>query len=285
MNAEIFNECEKQFIKAIKSSEKYLEDFLTVNIKPREEGSLIDTIEVVTKNPAFCIILGSLIGFLFSRFAPAVSQSQKTANIIDNISKIRESIKAGNLTEEEANKIIENDKDLKKFKSNFFKNAKKEQQLTKIETTTKKEDSQKIVLVVVRKDFDSLILPETTEKIEGLQQAKIYIVAPILVKGRKDSWKGIFEDNSIDFKIKDEDFLEQVWNQSIKFSNGTFINCELKIVTTINVETEEIKISREVIKVINYSYDDKQIVKITHKKKPRKEDSNQLLLFDNVSSE
>jgi hypothetical protein len=87
MNAEIFNECEKQFIKAIKSTEKYLENFLTINIKPREEGSLRDIIEVVTTNPAFNNILGSLISFLFTRFAPAVSQSQKTANIIDIVSK------------------------------------------------------------------------------------------------------------------------------------------------------------------------------------------------------
>lgn len=41
MNAEVFNECERQFIKVIKSTEKYFEDTLQVKIKPRKEGSLI----------------------------------------------------------------------------------------------------------------------------------------------------------------------------------------------------------------------------------------------------
>jgi len=45
MNAEVFNECERQFIKAIKSTEKYLEEALQIKIKPREEGSLAEFIE------------------------------------------------------------------------------------------------------------------------------------------------------------------------------------------------------------------------------------------------
>jgi hypothetical protein len=50
MNAEVFNECERQFIKVIKSTEKYFEDTLQVKIKPRKEGSLIDVFTVAINN-------------------------------------------------------------------------------------------------------------------------------------------------------------------------------------------------------------------------------------------
>ncbi|HBK82027.1 MAG TPA: hypothetical protein DDZ41_00250, partial [Flavobacterium sp.] len=129
--------------------------------------------------------------------------------------------------------IASNDKDLRKQKSNFFKLAKKEAEITKIETTTiTNSNIQPTIIIVERKDFDSFILTQTTEQTEETQDAKIYIVAPILIKGRRDAWKGIFENNNIDFKVADKEFLAQVWNKQINFQNGTFINCELKTTTS-----------------------------------------------------
>jgi len=294
MNAEIFNECERQFIQAIKCTQKYLEYTLSIDIKAREEGSVADIITIILDNldikPLYTTIHTLLtivaVKFFDSKFSSAIPKTDETSKKIENIQKIREGIKNGTITEPDLDYITNNDKELRKHKNNFFKMVKKEHKISKLEMkTTSNLTIQPIIMIVEKNEFDKFIIPETTETIEETLQAKIYIVAPILVKGRKDSWKGIYENDNIEFNICDDDFLEQVWDQSIEFRNGTFINCDLKIVKTINLETEETKISRKVVKIINYGDDDKQIKKIIHKKKPKKEDSNQPSLFDNVSSE
>lgn len=279
MNAEVFNECERQFIKAIKSTEKYFEDTLQVKIKPRENGSLIDELIVVVNNPLFGVLVGIFATKFFdSKFSTAKHKTDETSKKLENLQVIKEQIKAGTLTEDDFDYIASADKDLRKQKSNFFKSAKKDTEVQKIETTTfSGTDQQPIIIIVERKDFDSFIIPETTEKTEEIQDAKIYIVAPILIKGRRDAWKGIFENNSIDFKVADKEFLAQVWNKQINFQNGTFINCELKTTTSTNIETDETKISREVENVANYGEDKQPLKIISHRKKSKNSDSSQQL--------
>jgi len=282
MNAEVFNECERQFIKAIKSTEKYFEDTLQVKIKPRENGSLIDELIVVVNNPLFGVLVGIFATKFFdSKFSTAKHKTDETSKKLENLQVIKERIKAGTLTEEDFDYIASADKDLRKLKSNFFKSAKKDAEVQKIETTTFSGiDQQPTIIIVERQDFDNFIIPETTEQTEDIQDAKIYIVAPILIKGRRDSWKGIFENNSIDFKVADKEFLAQVWNKQINFQNGTYINCELKTKTLTNIETEETKISREVENVANYGEDNTPLKIISHRRNSKNTDfSQQLTMF------
>jgi hypothetical protein len=67
MNAEVFNECERQFIKVIKSTEKYFEYTLQVKIKPRKEGSLIDIFTVAINNSEIRASAITLKGTLSAR--------------------------------------------------------------------------------------------------------------------------------------------------------------------------------------------------------------------------
>lgn len=276
MNAEVFNECEKQFIKAIKSTEKYMQDTLILNIKPREKGSLYDIFTATINNPAITATFLTLITifatkFFDAKFSSAIPKTEETSKKLDNIQKIRDAIKNETLTETDFDYIASNDRDLRKHKSNFFKNAKKVPEITKVEAIQSVESLQPIIIVVNKDEFDNFIIPETTEKIEDTQQVKIYIVAPILVEGRPDSWKGILiedlKETPIDFKITDKAFLAEVHNHLVKFSNGTFINCELKTTLTTNIETEETKISRRVINVINCGEDNGIVKNITHKRR------------------
>jgi len=68
MNAEVFNECERQFIKAIKSTEKYFEDTLQIKIKPREDGCLIDIFTILINNPAIVTTFTTLITIFATKF-------------------------------------------------------------------------------------------------------------------------------------------------------------------------------------------------------------------------
>ena len=62
-------------------------------------------------------------------------------------------------------------------------------------------------------------------------------------------WRGIYSGLPIEFKIDDKDFLEQVYDQEIKFGNGTSITCNLQIETktTIKDDIEEAKNADRVI--------------------------------------
>lgn len=272
MNAEIFNECERYFIKGIKGIEKYFEDIIQLKIKPRKEGCLIDVFTIAINNPAITATFTTLITifatkFFDAKFSTAKHKTDETEKKLENLQTIKEQIRAGTLSEDDFDYIASNDKDLRKQKSNFFKSAKKETEITKIETTSTSSNFPPTIIIVDRKDFNRFILTQTTEQSEETQDAKIYIVAPILVKGRRDAWKGIFKDDSIDFKIADKEFLAQVWNKQINFQNGTYINCQLKTKISTNIETEEIKIMREVENVSNYGEDNTPIRNVKHRKK------------------
>ena len=282
MNAEVFNECERQFIKAIKSTEKYFEETLEVKINPREEGSLTDVLTVLVNNPIFALLVGVFATKFFDfKFSSAKHKTDETSIKLGNLQAIKEQIKAESLTEEEFDYIASNDKDLRKLKSNFFKTAKKDLDIVKVEAKTISDiNAQPIIIVVERQEFDHFIIPETTEKEEDTQPAKIYIVSPILVQGKKSpAWRGIFNDEPIDFRLTDKDFLQQVYGKVVKFSNGTFINCDLKTTVTTNIETDEMKISREVTFVNNCGEDDGQIRKIVHRQKKSKKIATAQLPF------
>jgi hypothetical protein len=291
MNAEVFNECEKQFIKAIKSTEKYFEDTLQVKIKPREEGSLVDVFTVAINNPIITTTFVALISifatkFFDHKFSSAKHKTYETSKKLENLQSIKEQIKTETLTKEEFDYIASNDKDLRKLKSNFFKTAKKDLDIVKIEAKTIHDtNSQPIIIVVERQEFDHFIIPETTEKEEDTQPAKIYIVSPILVQGKKSpAWRGIFNEEQIEFRLTDKDFLQQVYGKVVKFSNGTFINCDLKTTITTNIETDETKMSREVTIVNNCGEDNGQVRKITHRQKKSKKIATTQMpsLFDDV---
>ncbi len=291
MDAEIFNECERQFIKALKSLEKYIEKDIEIKIEPREKGSIHDILTVFVQDPIYLVFIAPYLVCLVQKFfnskIPNAKHKTDIVNTkLDSLQKIKELIRNGELTEEEFNYIADNDKDLRKFKSNFFKSAKKEKSVIKIEAKTEQTSNKEPIIMIVDRDlFDSFIIPETIEKTTNNEQKKIFIVSPTLIEGKKSpTWRGIIDNEPIEFKITDTDFLQQVYGKQVTFSNGTYIYCELQTTMLTNLETEETKISREV-KHINYFGDDENAIKKIWHKRRKKENKNIEMpsLFDNLN--
>ena len=290
MDAEVFNECERHFIKALKSLEKYIEKDIEIKIEPREKGSLYDILTVLVQDPIYLAIIAPYLAYFIQKFFDSKIPNAKhkidsTNTKLDNLQKIKELIRNGELTEEEFNYIADNDKDLRKLKSNFFKAAKKEKSVIKIEAKTDQANNKEpIIIIVDRNSFDSFIIPETIEKTINNEQKKIFIVSPTLIEGKKSpTWRGIIDNEPIEFKITDSDFLQQVYGKQVTFSNGTYINCELQTIMLTNSETEETKISREV-KHINYFGDDENSIKnIWHKRRKKNKNIGMPSLFENLN--
>lgn len=274
MNAKVHNECAKQFIQAIVLLNKYLEEPIELEVFAKEEGGVKDLYKVIIKNPLILIILTALITsainqFFTSNFPAATNITDETKNKLDNLLKIKESIKSGKLTTAEFDYITENDNDLKKLKSSYFKSAKKEKRINSIEIEAIKQDNTPIFkkIKINSYDFEACILPDEQKIIETEIDAKIHIVAPVLIRGRKDYWKGIYNGQSIEFKVSDKVFLENVYHHIVKFSNGTYINCNIKITKITSTIDETEKISRNVLDVVSYGDDEK--FNTIYKKKTR----------------
>ena len=172
--------------------------------------------------------------------------------------KIKEAIKTGTLTSEEFDYITENDKDLKKLKSNFFRSAKKEKRIDSIEIDAINRDNQTVFekVSINSADFNNCILPAELKSIITEADARIHIVAPVLIQGRKDFWKGIYNGVPIEFRVSDKVFLENVYQHIIKFSNGTYINCSMKITKTTSTIDDSERISINVYDIVSYGDDE-----------------------------
>lgn len=259
MNAKVHNDCEKQFVQAISLLNKYLDEPIELEVQAKKEGGVVDIFLAIIYDPISIVLITSAVTqFFLSNFRPAISVTEETNNKLDNVLKIKEAINAGVLTVDEFNYIVQNDKDLKKLKSNFFKSAKKEKRIKSIEIDATNQNKVQLFekITINSTDFDSCILTEDEESKSNEVDAKIYIVAPVLLRGRRDFWKGIYNDEPIEFRVTDKVFLENVYKHIISFSNGTYINCTMKITKTISSIDDVEKISRNVFDVQSWGDDE-----------------------------
>ncbi|MDR0510777.1 MAG: hypothetical protein LBH06_06765 [Rikenellaceae bacterium] len=171
---------------------------------------------------------------------------------------------------------------LMKVKSRFFKKISEAKQVEQIEVSS---PHMKYQTLIKAGDFQSCILYDAKEVSTNTEAVRIYIIAPILDRGRKDSWKGIYDNIPIDFKIQDKNFKNQVDAGYILFRNGSYIDCELEI-TTIETTENSIKPKYNVLTIIGYG-DDNNYNKVLKKKRKDKtidaNDDSTLLLFDDNS--
>jgi hypothetical protein len=289
MDAVILNECERQFICALKNINKYLKETIDIQIYAKNEGGLIENFKIIinhkmTQKIIIAIVAGFCMAFFTSRFKPKLPLSQEVKIKLENIIAIKEAIAANILTEEDFLNIASNDKELLKHRSSFFKMAKKEETLEQIEIDTDTKIEKRLVfdkISVPYESFDNFILIDDDENTTDINEDKviIHIIAPILVKGRKDHWKGFYNGEPIVFKLSDNDFLEQVYSHEIKFGNGSFIKCNLKI-TTIKKKNQKYIILREVNYVENYGDDENFITPVKHNKKKNNYEKQNQFIFD-----
>lgn len=291
MDASIHNECERYFVQGILSLNKYVNGALSVEIYATEELGGIKNKYKVLVNGAI-IGLGTLasVAQLLSYFGVYFTNSNpnnptETLTRIEVVAKIKSKMNSNEpFTEEEFDYIVSNDKDLRKLKSEYFKTAIKDKTIESIEVNKidSNSDAPKPLGVINYCDFQKCVLPKEEDTDSNDVDTIIYIVAPVLVKGQGNSWKGICDGSPIDFKVTDKEFLDNVYNHIISFSNGTYIRCKMRIIQKVNLQDNTVKISRDVFEVYEVN-DDKNMTlhKIIHKKKSKIE-IQQPSLFDDI---
>lgn len=280
MDAKILNECERQLLDAFDFIKAYTGDF-KIEVTPKKKGGLIESFIIVAiiigKSDTFKNLINALIQKFFS------STQTKLANSNARI-ELYEKVKNGTLTKEEAEELID-EKKVRKCVSNYFKSLEKANTVTSVEASMKKEgdiepfSSSKII----KADFTKKILSDTTteEKTETAGTT-IRILSPVLRQGHGKVWKGYYSGKTIEFKVLDKEFLEQVYNNEIKFGANTVITCTLITITKKKVENGEytnLKPEYAVKDVLQWE-DDYTFKNSTKRYKKIKADERQLDLFN-----
>lgn len=289
MNAAVHNECERYFVHGILSLNKYVNGALSVEIYATEElGGIKNKYKVLINRTLIGIGALASISQVLSYFGvyftnPNSSSSSEVLTKIEIVEKIKSKMDSEEpFTEDEFDYIASNDRDLRKLKSEYFKAALKDNTIESIEVNKIESESQtqNTLGIIDYADFQKCIIPKDEESESNEFDTIIYIVAPVLVKGRGNSWRGICDGTSIDFKVTDKEFLNNVYNHTISFSNGTYIRCKMRVTQKINLNDNSLKIYRDVFEVYEVNDDENMVsCKIAHKRKS-KIDPMQQSLFD-----
>jgi hypothetical protein len=247
MDAKIYNECERQFLKTLDILKNYIGDF-EVEVVPKEDGGIIETLIVSICSVIGYSVIENLIKALIQEHFSSKSKKTKLEEIKDRLD-IQEKIKKGNLSEEDAIQLVEGDKPLMKNVSKYYKSLDQESKVISVSGTAKKiiDNRPFIEAKIIKADFKSKIIEDNTE--EDMKEdvgTTINILSPVLQSGHGTTWKGFHSGETIDFRVKDKEFLQQVYNNDIKFGSSTVITCTLithiKHVAGLE-ETEEDKYS------------------------------------------
>ena len=225
MDAFVHNKCERQLLNIINYLSKQYGIEVKVDIEAKEEGGIKDKIIVIAESALFLLLAEKVLDMVFN---PDRAYLDNTKTRFE----IAEMIKNSSFTEEEVNALVEQDEELMKFSSSYFKNLSKDDTVTRVETTLTKngEVGDSITYNVTKDRFqDKIIANEVQKNVTVITATTLYVGSPVLINGLLDKWRGQFNGENILFTIKDNEFIEQVFNREVKFDSGTSLTCDLEI--------------------------------------------------------
>lgn len=286
MDARVHNDCEHQFLLALDILKQYIGDF-KVDVGIKKEGGVIDEL-IVSVAPDLVdfskIIITAFITYYFTK------KQNRRDDVLKDIDII-EKLKEKNVSKDEAEAFVAKIPALKKHVSKYYSYAEKEPAIQQVETSIldNGDRKQSYVACINRTDFVSHIIEtDTTEKTDTIEGTTIAILSPILQKGHGKTWHGIFSGKTIDFKIEDKEFLQQVYDNEIKFGAATVIKCTLKIKKKETRTDEDPRVTEDFEYTVTdvQSWQDDEHYQIQSKRYKRiKAEESQLSLFsDNTNA-
>ena len=148
MDAKIHNESERYLLKAISELQKYVGCDISVRVEAKNEGDIIDNLLLICDKIDISGILTALLaGFVGLFFRPAIHKTDEIKNRIE----IAEKIKSGDFSKEEAEILLQGDKQLKKWISKYYEVLSKEETITKIEANIPNGDNQNNTVTIEKK--------------------------------------------------------------------------------------------------------------------------------------
>lgn len=286
INAKVEAESSLAYIKAMNYVSKDLGVTNELQTGALRNGSVVKIFWFNTKNKEdkrwICYVLAYFFRKLF--FEKEIVEIQDVFENLDNDDKahIQSVLNKYSIDENKISSLNSNF-NLRKSRSEYFRCISSCKEIKAIGIKHNKfEQLNNTDLRISACDFAQYIeelAPET--KIDD--DAKVYIVSPVIVKGKSLKWNGSYNGHDISFEMLSNQFKTDAQNATIDFRTGFFVKCKLQYEETINEEDKPIYKNYKVIEVYGYECDDKYVETIAGKAK--KINDIQPSLFDGLDEE
>lgn len=284
MNAEIESASTVTFLKAVNYISNAIGVRLNIETTSLNQGSLIRYFRIVIEEKdeygwLLYLIMTLLKHSLFEKNAEHFNTIFDTLNDEEK-EHLKSILKKKNISENKLKKLP-SDYAIIRHKANFFKKISSDKDIKSLTINLgnnfsfDKNKGNKIS----NKDFKQYIIELAPEEIT-INNAVVYIVSPVLIKGQKNKWKGIFEGESITFDLRSNEFKIKSQNGDVDFRSGSNIVCTLKYKKTIDEEGKEHKTDYRVTFVSKHGVDDNYEETLEGKK--RRIEDEQPRLFDDI---
>lgn len=284
MNAEVESASTVTFLKAVNYISNAIGVRLNIETTSLNQGSLIRYFRIVIEEKDEHGLLLYLIMTLMkcSLFEKNTEHFTAILDSLNNEEKeqLKSILRKKHITENKL-KSIPSDYAVIRHKANFFKKISSDKGIKSVTINLgnnfsfDKNKGDKIS----NQDFKKYIIELAPEEIT-INDAIVYIVSPVLIKGQKSKWKGIFEGENITFDLLSNEFKVKSQNGYVDFRSGSNIICTLKYKKTIDEEGKEHNNDYKVTFVSKHGVDDNYEETLEGKKK-RIEDE-QPTLFDDI---
>lgn len=233
MDAYVYNKCEAQILAAIYRISKYVDVPLNVDVLAREEGGVIERLKIFFNKDT--IVGGAVVLLINNAINNFFNKEQNVLSSIDKRIELVDKIKNTGLSEQEAILLVQSDEILSKCVSAFYKHLQKEPTVKSVssEIRSTDTDTETISSTLERAEFEKKILKtEKEEETQHVIATTVNVISPILVPLPNPLWRCMFNGEQIIVEIKDDEFLDQVYNKEVKFESGTSLTCDLDIQIT-----------------------------------------------------
>lgn len=227
---------------------------LNVYTMPPENGGFIEAWQMLADHNAAITSCSAIVAALsiFISHVPKTDRLKNQQTQLDiekkrlEIEKLRKELHKPTelLTQETIEavcEILSTDNKSVIRRSNFYKNLAIHPDVTTVGIANIGDDGKPIEeeTTITRNLFPRFVLK--TNKLPPIidERAIIEIIAPVVGEGPY-KWKGIYQEQPINFAMLDQDFRAAVLNEGVPFKHGTVIECELNIFRKLDEAGEEV---------------------------------------------
>lgn len=242
MDAFIRNKCEAELLALISEVKSTLGFDFHLDAEALKEGGLREIWKAAGENAPQIGIILSIIAIIISLAQIYESKSDEMDEELKRLSieekklsieKLKKELNEGQPSTEavkDAAVSINNDFKILTRKSNFYKTLDNYEKVVAVSFNPLTIENKPIhpEQQIPKSEFYKYILSTNELPEEVIENAEIEIVSPVLKEGRY-KWKGIYQDEAINFSMNDSDFKSDVLSKRISFQHGAIIQCVLKI--------------------------------------------------------
>lgn len=282
MDASVENECAQVFIRSANYISKSLHIRIGIQTTSLGEGSVIRYFQLSQNSSSFALPLLSAITFLIQQclfMKKEVSYDQLVEAIGDVNGELDTLLKKHGIGEDNI-KHFSLDNYLSGQRNIFYSSVLKDKSIKRVDFSRGQnyaKDNKKTVSIE-RGEFNEFIEKVEPEE-ESIENAKIYIVAPILIKSNKN-WMGLYNGEPITFKVLSKEFKLKSQNGEYQFSTGSNIIGTLRYKIVYDDEGEPHRRDYELTFVSEIGKDNNY--KMTTEGKQKQINDAQPSLFDGI---